>query len=70
MSKEPVEKEFTFKDYFVPLTTTKAIHFIIIIGIVVYANALFNGFIADDNGQILDNQLVHSIGNFFTFFTW
>ena len=67
-SKELPEKELTFKDYFVPLTTTKAIHFIIIIGIVVYANALFNGFIADDNGQILDNQVVHSIGNFFTFF--
>ncbi len=68
MSKEPVEKELTFKDYFVPLTTTKAIHFIILIGTLVYANNLFNGFVGDDLPQILYNSNVHSLQNFFSFF--
>lgn len=62
-------EEGSLKSWFVPFTTTKAITFIILIGFAVYFTSFFNGFIADDNGQILDNALVHSIGNFFTFFS-
>lgn len=49
------EQEFSFKRFFVPLTTLKAIHWIVIIGIIVYFNILFNGFVWDD--------LVYTIGN-------
>ncbi len=66
--QEQQEDEFSLKQYFVPLTTTKAIHFIIIIGLVVYFNSLFNGFVGDDNGQIINNVAVHSINNIFGFF--
>src|SRR5262245_10868673 len=62
------EKEWSFKNYFVPFTTGKAIHFIIIIGLVVYFNALFNGFVGDDNAQIVENRLIQSITNLPLFF--
>lgn len=63
------EKEFSLKDYFVPLTTLKAVHFIIIIGLVVYFNSLFNGFVGDDWGQIIDNKIIHSLKNISYFFS-
>lgn len=69
MQHETEEKEISLKDYFIPLTTTKVIHYILILGIIVFGNALFNGFLADDNGQILDNQMVHSFTNFLQFFS-
>lgn len=53
------EQEFSFKNLFVPLTTTKAIHWIIFIGLIVYFNALFNGFVWDDKTYILYNQEIH-----------
>lgn len=53
------QKEFSFKNYFVPLTTTKAITWIVIIGLIVYFNSLFNGFAADDIPYIVNNQLTH-----------
>jgi tetratricopeptide (TPR) repeat protein len=56
-------QEFSLKNYFIPLTTIKAIHWIIITGLLVYFNSLFNGFVGDDNGQILTNPAVHSITN-------
>src|SRR5690606_13055841 len=62
------EEDLSFKKLFTPFTTTKAIIFIILIGFIVYCNALLNGFIGDDNGQILTNPLVHSLSNFFLFF--
>lgn len=55
------EEEFDIKKIFIPFTTTKAIHWIIVIGLVVYANMLFNGFVWDDNIYILFNTEVHSI---------
>lgn len=48
------------KNYFVVL--------LIIIGFLVYANSLFNGFVWDDEEQILNNTLVHSIKNLPLFF--
>jgi hypothetical protein len=53
------EEEFSFKKLFVPLTSLKAIHWIVFIGIVVYANMLFNGFVLDDIVFILANIGIH-----------
>lgn len=36
---------------------------IFILGILVFANGLVNEFIGDDYGQIVDNPMVHSLGN-------
>jgi len=55
------EAEFSFKSLFVPLTTLKAIHFIVIVGIIVFFNMLFNGFVWDDKTYILNNEEVHSV---------
>ncbi len=65
---EQKEEEFSLKQYFVPLTTTKVIHFIIIIGIIVYFNSLFNGFVGDDYGQIVSNTVIQSVKNIPIFF--
>ena len=59
--KKEVEEEFSFKKFFVPFTTLKAIHWIIIIGIIVYANALFNGFVWDDITYLIRNNQVHQV---------
>jgi archaellum biogenesis protein FlaJ (TadC family) len=53
--------DVTFKGLFSPLTTKKVIVFLFLIGIVVFFNALFNGFAWDDEGFIKDNPEVHSI---------
>lgn len=42
---------------------------IILLGFLVYSNSLFNGFVWDDEEQVLTNQLVHSISNLPSFFT-
>jgi len=52
---------FSFKQLFVPLTTTKAITWIIVIGLILYANMLFNGFVWDDNTFIINNPQVHQL---------
>lgn len=66
---EYLEEEYSFKNYFVPLTTLKAIHWIIIIGLVVFFNILFNGFVFDDGLQVENNVVIHSIANIPYFFT-
>lgn len=68
---EPVQKEqkYSFKNYFIPFTTVKAVHWIIIIGILVYFNSLLNGFLGDDWGQLVYNIPVHSISNILYFFS-
>lgn len=43
------EEDFSIKFFFVPFTTLKAIHYIVLLGIIVYANVLFNGLVWDDN---------------------
>jgi protein O-mannosyl-transferase len=60
--------DLTFKDLFFPFTTKKAIIFIILIGFIIFANSLFNGFLLDDNVQIIRNPNVHSISKIFTLF--
>lgn len=52
------EEEFSLKNYFLPFTSTKAVVFIILIGLLVYFVSLFNGFVADDNIYILGNPLI------------
>jgi tetratricopeptide (TPR) repeat protein len=61
--QEHHEQEFSVKNYFVPLTKFKAVNWIVIIGLVVFCNGLFNGFVGDDSSQIVDNPIIHSISN-------
>lgn len=63
------EEEFSFKSFFVPLTTIKAIHWIIVIGLIVYFNSLFNGFVWDDFSQLINNNTSHSLINISQFFS-
>lgn len=53
--------EFAIKNYFIPLTSVKAIHIIIILGLLVYFISFFNGFVGDDIGQTIDNPNIQSI---------
>ncbi len=69
MLQDKQEEEFSLKQFFVPLTTLKAIHIIVIVGFIVFGNVLFNGFVADDFGQIVTNNSIHSAANIPTFFT-
>ncbi|MGH7204441.1 MAG: hypothetical protein ACREHC_08415, partial [Candidatus Levyibacteriota bacterium] len=57
------EEEFSLKNIFVPFTTIKAIHWIVIIGFIVYFNSLSNSFILDDSAQIVANLGVHSVAS-------
>jgi len=65
---EQKEAEFSFKNYFIPFTNAKAIHFLIIIGFLLYCNGLLNGFVGDDFGQVLNNNLIKSIANLPSFY--
>jgi hypothetical protein len=58
----------SFKTLFLPLTTFTAIHIIILVGLLVYGNTLFNGFVWDDTTFILLDPMMHSLSNFFTLF--
>lgn len=66
---ENSEDEVNFKALFVPFTSIKAVCLIILLGLVVFFNGLFNAFVGDDLGQIVENPLVHSLGNISKFFT-
>lgn len=55
------QNDFTFYDLFIPLTSKKIVIFIIIIGFVVYFNALFNTFVWDDLTYVVFNPDIHSI---------
>lgn len=59
--KKEAEEDFSFYSYFVPFTTKKAIIWIIIIGLIVYFNMLFNGFVLDDQSYIIFNPELHSL---------
>jgi protein O-mannosyl-transferase len=63
------DEDVTFKGLFIPFTTKKAILFIFLIGFVVFFSSLFNGFVGDDNSQLVDNISAHSVSNLTHFFT-
>jgi hypothetical protein len=54
------EQDVNFKSLFLPFTTKKAMIFIVIIGLAVFFNSLFNNFVLDDKTFILLNQEIHS----------
>jgi hypothetical protein len=62
------ERKLNLGGFFENITTKRAIWIIIVIGLIVYFNTLFNGFIGDDFDQIVNNPLVHSTGNIPQFF--
>ena len=64
---EHPDEEYSFYNLFVPLTNKKAIFIIIIVGIIVFFNMLFNGFVLDDLFQIVNNENIKS--NIFYYFT-
>ncbi len=68
MATQKEEESDSLKHLFYPLTTFKIIHFLAIVGILLYANSLLNGFIGDDFDQIVRNPLIHSPLNIFKFF--
>lgn len=51
------------------MTKSKIIFLFIIIGFLVYFNGLFNNFVWDDEEQVVNNVLVHSISNIPYFFS-
>jgi tetratricopeptide (TPR) repeat protein len=51
------------------MTPKRDILLIILIGLTLYLNSLYNSFIGDDFLQIVNNAQVHSLENFFSFFT-
>ncbi|HVA96446.1 MAG TPA: hypothetical protein VND99_02215 [Candidatus Acidoferrales bacterium] len=55
------ENDYSFKIFFIPLTTSKAVHWIIFIGIIVYFLSFFNGFVWDDFPQYINNPNTHSL---------
>lgn len=59
----------SIKSFFNPLSDSKAILIISIIGILVFSLGLFNGFVGDDNAQIVNNLAIHSVNNILNFFT-
>jgi hypothetical protein len=63
--KDNVSDDDSFYRFFVPLSLRKIIIFILLIGIVVYFNMLFNNFAADDS--LLNDPLFRSF-NIFTAF--
>lgn len=58
MSKT-TNSEFPLRHFFESLTTVKAITLISLLGLIVYSNALFNGFVWDDLDFIINNPEVH-----------
>lgn len=64
----PNDDDFSLIKLFTPITSLRAIIFIIIIGFIVFSNSLFNSFVYDDYLQIVSNPIVQSLNNVHYFF--
>jgi hypothetical protein len=53
------DETLSFKKFFYPLTNVKAFTLFTIFGFVVFSNALFNDFVADDKTYIINDQTTH-----------
>jgi tetratricopeptide (TPR) repeat protein len=62
------EQEFSLKNYFIPFTAIKAVHILVIIGLLLFVFSLFNNFVGDDNTQIIDNPEIQSLQNLPVFY--
>lgn len=51
------------------LKSIPAVLIIIVLGILIYAHSIGNAFIGDDNPQIVENPMLHSLDNIGSFFT-
>lgn len=61
------KEEFSFKSFFIPLTSIKACFIFIVVGFIIYGNTLFNEFVWDDITQIVTSPLtLSSIPSLFT----
>lgn len=60
-------EEFSFKNYFLPFTNIKAITWIIVIGLAVFANVLFNGFVWDDKIYLINNTDLRTLNFVYLF---
>ncbi len=56
------------KDLYIKIQSIDPRLLIIGVGVVVYIQTIFNGFVMDDQGLIINNKSVHSISNLFNFF--
>ncbi|HWY79770.1 MAG TPA: hypothetical protein VNW29_05440 [Candidatus Sulfotelmatobacter sp.] len=65
---EDDQNNFFLGDFFSILTTKKSIIIIFSVSLVVFLYSLFNGFVYDDDSQVVNNPLVHSLLNFPYFF--
>ena len=50
------------------ITSRKALFLFLLLGAIVYGNGIFNKFLGDDNGLIVNNPVLHSVANIRTFF--
>src|SRR6266480_264319 len=61
------EQDFSFKQFFIPLTLRKIISIIAVVGFLVFFNMLFNDFVWDDKTYILNNPQTHQINFLLSF---
>lgn len=60
---QPIETDFSFKEFFTPFTTVKAAILFFIIGFLVFGNALFNQFVWDELILFNSGDTYRSIAN-------
>ena len=63
----PSKESESFYHIFFPLTTKKAILFLILGGVIVFFNMLFNGFSWDDYTYVVNNSDIHTLNVFHLF---